>query len=77
MSPVIFKDELTACEKEAALQSMRLNYEETELPRDCKEAWNMMLSHPDAFIDKCILSAGIMQGDADCPMGAFGVYLNV
>lgn len=51
-----------ALQKEAALQRVRLNYEEVDLPFDALQTWEMLLSRPHARIDSSITCAGIKQG---------------
>ncbi|KAB7505425.1 TBC1 domain family member 1 [Armadillidium nasatum] len=53
---------LRALQKEAALQKVRLNYEEEELPVEAQQAWELMLSRPHARIDSNVLFSGIKQG---------------
>lgn len=53
----------TAHQQEVALQRVRLNYEEEEIPAEAVQAWQLMLSRPMARIDSNILHSGIKQGE--------------
>ncbi|XP_069162661.1 TBC1 domain family member 1 [Procambarus clarkii] len=53
---------LRALQQEVALQRVRLNYEEEEIPEEATQAWQMLVSRPMARIDSSILHSGIKQG---------------
>ncbi|XP_071550765.1 TBC1 domain family member 1 [Panulirus ornatus] len=53
---------LRAHQQEVALQRVRLNYEEEDIPVEAIQAWQLMLSRPLARIDSNILHSGIKQG---------------
>nr|XP_053629141.1 TBC1 domain family member 4-like [Cherax quadricarinatus] len=53
---------LRALQQEVALQRVRLNYEEEEIPVEATQAWHMLLSRPLARIDSNIILSGIKQG---------------
>lgn len=53
---------LRAHQHEVAMQRVRLNYEEDEIPVDAVQAWQLMLTRPTARIDSNILHSGIKQG---------------
>ncbi|XP_042241893.1 TBC1 domain family member 1-like [Homarus americanus] len=53
---------LRAIQHEVALQRVRLNYEEEEIPYEAIQAWQLLLSRPTARIDSNILHSGIKQG---------------
>ncbi|KAK3867460.1 hypothetical protein Pcinc_027094 [Petrolisthes cinctipes] len=53
---------LRALQYEVALQRVRLNYEEEDVPPEAVQAWHLMLTKPHARIDSNILHSGIKQG---------------
>ncbi|KAK7075351.1 hypothetical protein SK128_018398, partial [Halocaridina rubra] len=52
---------LRAIRQEVAIQQVCLNYEEEEIPSEAMQAWNLMLSRPQARIDSNILHSGVKQ----------------
>ncbi|XP_068231745.1 TBC1 domain family member 1 isoform X2 [Palaemon carinicauda] len=53
---------LRALQQEVALQRVCLSYDEEEIPFEAMQAWNLMLSKPQARIDSNILHSGVKQG---------------
>ncbi|XP_064100515.1 TBC1 domain family member 1-like isoform X1 [Macrobrachium nipponense] len=53
---------LRALQQEVALQRVCLSYDEEEVPYEAMQAWNLMLSKPQARIDSNIIHSGVKQG---------------
>ncbi|CAL4115369.1 unnamed protein product, partial [Meganyctiphanes norvegica] len=62
-------ERMRAEQQEVELQRVRLNYEEEPPASEAMQAWNLMLSKPQARIDSNILHSGLKQGVPKCVRG--------